>query len=99
MVRFSRSPDIEFSPLRDHLMLVNTESRRFFVLNAANSVMWSRLAEPCDEQELAEELCQRFADVTPETALSDVRRAVKELSSLELIRSDQETSQTQGDGR
>jgi PqqD family protein of HPr-rel-A system len=85
--RFSAAVDIDTAPLDGGgLVLFHPASGKFVLLNKSSTVLWSEMACPLTESELAEKLCERFPDVTPPVAQEDVRQAVEQLRKLELVK-------------
>lgn len=66
-------------------MLFHPTTGKFIMLNASAASIWSELATPRTERELADTLCSRFADIDPSAALRDARDAVSQLLELQLV--------------
>ena len=80
-----QNPEIEKAELKGELLLFNSASNKFFVMNPTAAFVWEKLAEPTNEQELATALCTRFAQTTKEQALEDVKETLKTMRELGLV--------------
>jgi len=83
--RFRQSVGIESAPLQDELILFHSQTNKFCVLNCTSSFIWSQLQRPVSDEEIAQQLGQRFGGVTASDALRDVDLALKEMLDLGLI--------------
>lgn len=68
------------------MMLFDPERSKFFVLNRTMALVWRH----CDGQhsiaDAVESLCEEFTGVDMARAEADLRRAVEELLSMDLLR-------------
>ena len=85
-MKFERTKNIESAPLKDELLLLDGEGKKFFVMNPTAAFLWERLDEPADEKTLAESLQNAFSGVSPELALADVRQTLGKMQDLGLLR-------------
>lgn len=80
-----QNPEIEKAELKGELLLFNSASNKFFVMNPTASFVWDKLAQPTDEQELASALCAHFSGITKEQALVDVKETLTNMRELGLV--------------
>jgi hypothetical protein len=80
-----RNPAVEEAPLHDELMLFNSTSSQFFVLNKTMAFTWKRLESTASLDQIASGMAESFAGVSIQTATADVAKAVSELIALGLI--------------
>ena len=86
MVRtFQRNPRVEAAPLNEEAILLDPATSKFFMLNSTSSFIWERLAAPATADALASEICNAFDNVALPDALNDVRAALDEMLSMELV--------------
>ena len=82
---FQRNQRIEAAPLNEEAILFDPTSSKFFMLNRTSSFIWDRLSAPSTAESLAGEVCKSFENIGPEDALKDVRTALDEMLSMELV--------------
>jgi hypothetical protein len=80
-----RSPKIEEAPLHGELMLFDGAAAKFFVLNRTMTFLWRHCDGKHSLSDVLAILRQEFADVEPETAETDLKKALQELVSLGLV--------------
>lgn len=80
-----RNPDVEEAPLQGELMIFDPASSRFFVLNRTMTFVWRRCDGAHGVSEMVDELRREFAEVDPQTAEGDLKKALGELASLGLV--------------
>ena len=84
-VQVSRSPSVDFAPMKNESVLFQPKTNQFCLLNATATFLWTQLDQPRSVSELADRLCQRFDAVNMDDALRDVEKLVEELRSLECL--------------
>lgn len=72
--------------MRDESILYVPASESYCVLNRSAAVLWEALSAPATEDELATALVGQFAGASMESALSDVRTTLDEMTELALVR-------------
>lgn len=82
---FKRHPRVEGAPLNDEAILLHPATSKFFMLNHTSSFLWEHLSAPATAESLAGEICKSYDNVAPADALRDVRAALDEMLSLELV--------------
>jgi hypothetical protein len=82
---FHRNQRIEAAPLNEEAILFDPASSKFFMLNRTSSFIWDRLSSPATAETLAGDICKSFGNVTQSDALNDVRTALDEMVSMELV--------------
>jgi hypothetical protein len=82
---FTQNPRIEEAPLQGELMLFDPETSKFYVLNRTMAFVWRRCDGSHTLEAMLEGLQREFADVEPAAAEADLRAALGELVSLELV--------------
>lgn len=82
---FERNQEVEAAPLNDEAILLDPTSSKFFMLNNTSAFVWEQLSAPATIEGIATAIVGTFADVTPETAMVDVRNTVDELVSMNLV--------------
>jgi len=82
---FERNQEVEGAPLNDEAILLEPTSSKFFMLNSTSAFVWEQLSTPATIEGIATAIVDTFADVTPETAMADVRNTVDELVSMNLV--------------
>ena len=82
-----RNAAIEEAPLQEELMLFNPTNSQFFVLNRTMAFTWKKLDSNASVEDIAAGIAETFAEVSLETAIADVRKAVDSLLALGLIES------------
>ena len=80
-----RNPEVEEAPLQGELMIFDPKSSRFFVLNRTMTFVWRRCDGAHGVRQMVDELRREFAEVDPETAEGDLKKALGELASLGLV--------------
>ena len=80
-----QNPEIEAAELKGELLLLNSTTNKFFVMNPTAAFIWEKLAEPVDEQQLVSALCERFNGATTEQARADVEETLKNMQELGLV--------------
>ena len=80
-----QNPEIEMAELKGELLLLNSASNKFFIMNPTAALVWEKLKQPTGEQELASALCERFSGTTPQQALEDVKETLKNMRELGLL--------------
>jgi PqqD family protein of HPr-rel-A system len=83
--RFVATPGLETTALEDGAILFHPKSGKFVMLNRSAALVWTELATPKTEEELAQKLATSFADVPPTAAQHDVQDALARLRELELV--------------
>lgn len=78
------SPSVAWQVIDGQAVLVDLAQGRTVGLNAAGSLIWSALAEQCEERVVAERLCQSF-EIDLDSAWRDVREFVHSLQSQGLL--------------
>ena len=82
--RLRRKPSLEEAPLHGELMLFDSATSNFFVLNRTMALTW-RNADASTPEEIAAELEKQFDGVTTAQARADVNQAIEELIALGLL--------------
>jgi hypothetical protein len=82
---FRKNPKIEEAPLHGELMLFDSTTSKFFVLNRTMAFLWKHCDGGHSLPELVEKLQQEFADVDSATAQADLEKALQDLVSLGLV--------------
>jgi len=80
-----RNPKVEEAPLQGEVMLFDPESSKFFVLNRTMAFVWQQCDGERPVSAIVANLVEAFGDVDAATAQADVRQALEELASLQLI--------------
>jgi hypothetical protein len=83
---FRRSPDVDETRVGDRVVLYHVRDGGAFVLNPTASLLWDRLATPCDIAGLAERLRSAFPSLPDERARRDAQTCMRELEGSGLIR-------------
>lgn len=82
---FERNQEVEAAPLNEEAILLDPTSSKFFMLNSTSAFVWEQLSTPATIEGIATAIVDNFAEVTPETAIADVRSTVEELVSMNLV--------------
>jgi hypothetical protein len=82
---FEQNKEVEAAPLNEEAILLDPISSNFFMLNSTSAFVWEQLSTPATREGIAKAIVGSFADVTPETAIADVRSTVEELDSMNLV--------------
>jgi hypothetical protein len=82
---FKQNQEVEAAPLNEEAILLDPTSSKFFMLNSTSAFVWEQLSTPATIEGIATAIVGSFADVTPETAIADVRSTVEELVSMNLV--------------
>lgn len=82
---FQRNPRVEAAPLNEEAILLDPATSKFFMLNSTSSFIWERLSMPATADSLAGEICKSFDKIAMPDALNDVRAALDEMLSMELV--------------
>ena len=82
---FRQNPRLEAAPLNEEVILFDPTTLRFFLLNRTSTFVWNLLSTPNDAEALADEICRSFDEVDSGKALDDVRAALDEMLSNELV--------------
>jgi hypothetical protein len=84
-VRYTRSPDASVSTVGDRVVLYHRVTRTALVLNPIGTLMWERLARPCDAAELVSDLRTRLRAVAQSDAERDVAAFLRDLSQHAMV--------------
>lgn len=84
MSRWVQKPSIACRVIDGTAILIRPDSAHVKALNRTGTRIWEKLAEPSTVEELADDLCARFA-IDRATALADVRAFVDELAAKGLV--------------
>jgi hypothetical protein len=82
---FERNQEVEAAPLNEEAILLDPTSSKFFMLNSTSAFIWDQLSRPATVERIATAIVDTFGDVTPETAMADVRNSVEELVAMNLV--------------
>jgi PqqD family protein of HPr-rel-A system len=82
---FVATAGLETTALEDGAILFHPKSGKFVMLNRSAAVVWTELATPKTEEELAQKLTASFTDVAPATAQQDVQAVLARLRELEIV--------------
>lgn len=82
---FQRNQRIEGAPLNTEAILFDPTSTKFFMLNRTSSFIWERLSTPATAESLTSDICKSFDNIAHADALNDVRTALDEMLSMELV--------------
>jgi len=80
-----KNPKIEEAPLQGELMLFDSVSSKFFVLNRTMAFVWHHCDGRHDLSQVLANLQQEFADVEPVSAEADLKKALEDLVTLGLV--------------
>ena len=83
--RFVATQGLESTELQEGAILFHPKSGKFIMLNRSAALVWSELATPKTEEELAQKLSTCYTDVVPAAARQDVRDVLAKLRELELV--------------
>jgi hypothetical protein len=84
-LNLQRNSKIEAASLDQELLLYDSSVNKFYVMNATAAFLWQALTTTCDEQVLADLLCEHFEGVSADGALVDVRESLEYMVDLQLI--------------
>lgn len=84
---FQQNPIVEASPIQDEIILFHAQTNKFCVLNRTLSFIWSHLQKPTAVEQIVEEICKNFREVTETEAIEDVNSALQEMLALNLVTS------------
>lgn len=82
---FVATKGLETTPLEEGAVLFHPKLGKFVMLNRSAAFLWSELATPKTEDELARRFAASFTDAAPETSRQDVREALAKLQELDLV--------------
>ncbi len=82
---FVAAKGLETTPLAEGAVLFHPKLGKFVMLNLSAAFLWSELATPKTEEELAHRFAANFTEAGPETSRQDVREALAKLRELELV--------------
>jgi PqqD family protein of HPr-rel-A system len=82
---FVATAGLETTALEDGAILFHPKSGKFVMLNRSAAVVWTELATPKTEEELAKKLAASFSDVAPATAQEDVHAVLERLRELDIV--------------
>jgi hypothetical protein len=82
---FERNKEVEAAPLNEEAILLDPTSSQFFMLNSTSAFIWDQLSTPATIERIATAVVDTFADVTHETATTDVSTTLEELVSKNLV--------------
>jgi coenzyme PQQ synthesis protein D (PqqD) len=82
---FVAAGGLETTALQEGAVLFHPKLGKFIMLNRSAAFLWSELATPKTEEELAQRFAANFTDAAPETSRQDVREALAKLRELELV--------------
>ncbi len=84
---FVATRGLETTELQEGAILFHPKSGKFIMLNRSAALVWTELATPKTEDELAQKLSVTYTDVAPATARQDVQDVLAKLGELELVSS------------
>ncbi len=84
---FVATQGLESTELQEGAVLFHPKSGKFIMLNRSAALVWTELATPKTEEELAQKLSASYTDVVPATARQDVQDVLAKLRELELVSS------------
>jgi hypothetical protein len=84
---FVATQGLESTELQEGAILFHPKSGKFIMLNRSAALVWTELATPKTEEELAQKLSTNYPDVVPATARQDVQDVLAKLRELEFVSS------------
>jgi hypothetical protein len=90
---FVATAGLETAPLQDGAVLYNMKTGKFVMLNRTAAYLWSELSTPKTEDELIGGLGSTFSGAESPAVTQGVGQALKTLRELELVSSNESTSQ------
>ncbi len=84
MPYYGQAEGVTVTTLDDGTFLVHPATQEIYFLDALAAGVWSALAEPSDETELAELLCEAFPETDAATIRADLARLLADLLAREL---------------
>lgn len=82
--RVARSPDQIFAPVDDEIVLLHSESGKYYWANDVGAEVFAQLAEPIRVSDVCAVLQNRF-DVSPERCAEDVLAFLNALEARGLV--------------
>jgi len=83
--RFQQNASVETAPLQQEVILFHPGLNRFCMLNHTSSFIWRRLQSPVSPEEIAADISSHFDGVAAAQALDDVKEALAEFQSQDLV--------------
>lgn len=83
--RYLRNAKVEESPLQNELMLFESETGRFFVLNRTMAFIWSHCASEVTFDGILATLHAEFVGAEGSSIAEEIRQALDELVRLKLV--------------
>lgn len=80
-----QNPEIEASELNGELLLFDSNTNKFFVMNPTAAFVWERTKQPIDEEAMASAMLAHFNGTTKERVLEDVKETLKHMQELGLL--------------
>jgi hypothetical protein len=84
---FVATQGLESTELQEGAILFHPKSGKFVMLNRSAALVWTELATPKTEEELAQKLSTSYPDVMPATVRQDVQDVLAKLRELEFVSS------------
>ena len=81
---YGQAEGVVVTTLDDGTFLVHPATQEIYFLDALAAGVWSALAEPSDETELADLLCEAFPEIDPATVRTDLARLLADLLARDL---------------
>jgi predicted Rdx family selenoprotein len=83
-IKISRTPELVSTMMDDEMVLLNTDTGEYFVLNKVGALIWEQLESAAENSQIINEITKRF-EVTREQAEHDFKGFLNELEEKGLI--------------